>query len=183
MFKSDSLMSKILFGLFAFVIISGGVYVGVTLSVNTGLATELNNYTLGAEINNNSSFKLESTLSSFEVFTKDGNTTISDSLLLAEKSIVGFVENGCEPCLIFLEYLKTADLENNGYSIVLLSSDLEFIPDELKKYAYLISGDVLEQLQIHTSPTIIGIDKSLSIKFVLGGFNKVFDIEYITKYL
>ncbi|MDH3890140.1 MAG: redoxin family protein [candidate division Zixibacteria bacterium] len=167
-----------------FVIMTAGVFTGMTLSIKYTGAGSRGAEVLPASLRNSTNLEIGQTMPSITAYHQDGEPMDLQSVLVGRKTVLGFVSQTCGPCKQFIKFLEGSELlASEGYQILLLSVKPE---DDLANYVlpvFRVSEELQKELAIDMVPTMIGIGEDATIQFVSCGFSGIITDEYVEEYL
>jgi len=164
-----------------FVVIGGGVATGIVVATKLGVADKLSSMTYSVEdLDNNSLLKVESPFPLLEATGVDGDTVDLVPLLKGQRCVVAIVSAGCEPCHRFIRFAEREGIgTNDDLRVILLALDPEPFKEETDLTVLKVSMDQLNEHDIYSFPTLIGIGKDGRMKFVASGFNRYITEDFI----
>jgi len=170
------------------VTIALGIYFGMFISVKTGLTNGGGQPSLTPDnMRNTTNLEIGDQLPPIEISDIDGNPVMLNDLLRGHKTILAFVSDGCEPCHDFIADIISGETgEAEPDQVVLLSGKPEAFTETGDLPIYRISHEVMTAFEIHSMPTIIGIDGMKDhniIKVVTTGYGHEFTFAVINKFL
>jgi thiol-disulfide isomerase/thioredoxin len=185
MAMQSSIGKYVLLGIIGFVVIAGGVFTGIFVSVKTGLASDVfGDASIPQEFHNNTVIKTGDAVPEIIGTTPDGSTTTLAEYLDGQPGVVAYVSNGCDPCHKMAEHFQNSEaLKNGEFRLVLISLDPQFFVDEYGYDALQIDASTTEELQLFATPTMFGIRPDGTVGFVVSGFSPDLGDEYFLKYL
>lgn len=168
------------------VTIAAGVYLGMFISVRSGLTGSGNQTIPQDKMHNSTNLEIGDQFPDLQIADNDGNAINIGTLLNGQKAIIAFVAEGCKPCHDLMEYFRTSEIiAENQYRVIILSQEpAAFIPlTDLPVYS--ITSDMMDALHIQGMPTMIGVDGTKGhniVKFATGGFGYDFTESILKEY-
>jgi len=174
--RTDSFGRLATKGLVLFVIITAGIFAGFWISVKSGL-TE----TLAGGGEDYQSNVPETNVHEGDLFPEfsaadDSGSMVSVAAHLKGKTtIVGFVSDGCEPCLRFAGAVSQWEAVKSGaVEVVLLTESPDMFREQSKFTVFESHFKIHEALAINVFPTIFVVDPDGVVQQVAVGFGRGF---------
>jgi hypothetical protein len=157
--------------LFAALLI-GGVIVGMSVGRSLNL-----NATLGLHTNRLSFPENHTLLQTGSVFPvpetreEEGGVDAWRRITACRNTIVCFVANGCDPCQSFVNSISQASiLRDTSYCLVLLTTSPKHFREHYRFPVFGVTERYLDDWQIHQYPTMVGVDSTGTVAFVIPGY-------------
>ena len=168
-----------------FIVVVAGVFAGLFVANKTGLAGMFGRSPADpSHVQNETDFKVGEQFPPMIVTDKEGRHESLATVLNGQAAVIGFVSNGCEACLNFVDAMADdPQIESAEFQILLLSDAPEFFQQKYAFAAFEVNSEILDQHKVHGFPTIVLVDRSGVIKLVFPGFMNSMNTEFFRKYL
>jgi thiol-disulfide isomerase/thioredoxin len=168
-----------------FVVIAGGVIAGIYAAVELGLTNREQSYDFDAsDLVNRTQLKLGDRFPSLTVYDDRDSALDLRSMLRGQKTIIGFVSDGCEPCEYLADYLDSAGVDHSqDCRVILLTEEPEYFNTHRDFNTFRPAHEDLDKLGIGSFPTVVGIGRDGTILFVLSGYSRAVIASLLDKYL
>jgi thiol-disulfide isomerase/thioredoxin len=168
-----------------FIVIAGGVFVGIYIATATGINDSVNLQPLTpTTLENRTGLELNPLWPLFAAADTAGRPVILDTVLNGHKTVVGFVAEGCEACRLFLErFAGVSNRAGDDLQLILLTQDPGFFVRQYGVRAFQVSPQAMDDQGIHSFPTIVGVNERGKVVFVSSGFPTSLTTGFAKKYL
>lgn len=157
-----------------FVVIGGGVTSGIVIATKLGVADKLASITYTVEdLENNSQLQGKQPFPLLEATDADGNFVDLRPQLNGQRCVVAIISAGCEPCHRFVRFVDRVGLgAEDDLRVILLAVDPEPFRGETDLSVLQVSMDQLNEHEIYSFPTIIGVAEDGRMTLVSSGFSR-----------
>lgn len=168
-----------------FIVIAGGVFVGIYIATATGISGRVNLQPLTpSTLENRTNLELNQLWPLVAAADTAGRPVILDTLLDGRKTVIGFVAEGCEACQMFLDrFAGPGKRGDDDVRLILLSPDPDIFIGRYGVQAFQVSPQAMDEWGIHSLPTIVGVNERGTIAFVSSGFPSTLTMDFAKKYL
>lgn len=168
-----------------FIVIAGGVFVGIYIATATGISDTVNLRPLTpATLENRTGLELNQLWPLIAAADTAGQPVILDTALNGRKTVVAFVAEGCEACRMFLDrFTPRGAGGGEDFQLILLTQNPQYFIERYGVRAYRVSQPAMDDQGIHSLPTIIGVNARGIVPFVSSGFPTSFTTAFAKKYL
>lgn len=182
------IVKAIIAGVLIFLGVGGGVYVGTALS-NRGIFKD----TSPGGFSNNSYLEIGTKFPDYTLVDHETGQETSVAKLAAQKpTLLLFVSSACGACMTMVAYLRDNIIDNldREPQIIMIynSEQLDYMEDNSLLLdipgSRIFGTNRHEQIQqdgIYVTPTLVGLDSDREIKFVMTGFSRKLNAEFINK--
>lgn len=178
-------------------IVIGGVvlFLALFLGIRAGLAVRggQSGELTPDVLPNRTDLKTGQALPELVLRAQDGSLLNIADVTEGNKTVMGILMPGCEPCVTLVEAWQEKGLLDGGgaYTLAFLITTQgdDVSPHEMEKFrgdfsVYYVDHNIIDAaFGVSTFPTILGIGEDNHIRFIASGFGKHMDIAFFAKYL
>jgi len=157
-----------------FVVIAAGIATGIVIATKLGVADRFAGMTFTPEdLENHSKLLLGEPFPLLGAVGADGEVQDLLPLMQGRRCIVAVVSAGCQPCHRFVEFLQTCGFgKQDDFQVILLAPDPAPFREETDLPVLQVSSDNLEEYEVYSFPTIIGVSDDGRMSLVTSGFSR-----------